>query len=293
MGLLKKLFGGAVKPESLATTARAASPTVINQSETDPPLKVATGSITHAFVALTHADMSYWKTLEGQVAKLNRLCQPRLWSVEFKAKFGVFAAAAMDSGFPDITSVGPALESVGLSPPYSLVINTMTISCDGGQTQTKVLAGFAFRDRDPKIVLPRNNGCIPAMEAKDDFLVNPLKKRRSEPKPESKEARLLLVQGTYNTDAQQAQSSVSSAIEEFQRRHPDIRGTGDEIKIIVGTEGTYFVLIPVICTQSFGIQLQDECATILRDYGFGAKVDLPPVTRSNGHMIIEHLNASK
>lgn len=160
MNFLKKLFGGAAKSES--SKAPAASPTVINQGDNDPPLRVAPASISHAFVALTLADISHSETVGGDVAKFNRHCQPRLWEVQFKAKFVTFAVNAMEGGFPDVTSVGPALESVGLTSPYSIVINTMTISLDGGQTPTKILAGFAYRDREPKIVLPRGDGCVPA-----------------------------------------------------------------------------------------------------------------------------------
>ena len=106
--------------------------------------------------------MSHSKKVGDDVAKFNRHCQPRLWGAQFKAKFVTFAANEMEGGFPDITSVGSALESVGLTSPYSIVVNTMTISLDGGRTPTKILAGFAYRDRDPKIVLPRGDGCVPA-----------------------------------------------------------------------------------------------------------------------------------
>jgi len=162
MRFFKKLLGGTTKPESPKDSVGAASPTVVNQGDDDPALRNDPASISHAFVALTHADLSHSEKVGGEVAKFNRHCQPRLWSVQFKAKFVTFAVNAMDSGLPDATSVGPALESVGLKPPYSIVINTMKMSLDGGRTYSKVLAGFAYRDNEPKIILPRDDGCVPA-----------------------------------------------------------------------------------------------------------------------------------
>jgi hypothetical protein len=162
MGFLKKLFGGTAKSEAPKAGGPKGSPSLINQSDTGPPLRVDTSAISHAFVALTHADMSHSDRIAKDIIKFNRHCQPRLWSVDFKVKCVAFAVNAMENGFPDGTSVGPALESQGLKAPYSLVINTVTISLDGGRTPTKILAGFAYRDPEPKIVLPRSDGCVPA-----------------------------------------------------------------------------------------------------------------------------------
>lgn len=161
MGFLKKLFGGTAKPESSKAPTKTASPVVIYQEDTGPPLRIVPGSISHAFLALTHADVAHSQKLDGDIANFNRRCQPRLWNVQFKTKFVMFAAEALKNGFPDIASVEPTLEGVGLTPPYSIVVNTMTILVEG-RTPAKILVGFAYRDHEPKIILPRTDGCIPA-----------------------------------------------------------------------------------------------------------------------------------
>lgn len=158
MGFFDKLFGKR-KGSSLPTKAasptvisqadagpppKAASPTVINQADADPPLKIDPASITHAFIALTHADISHSDKVSSKIADLNRHCQPQLWNVQFRAKFVTFAVNAGPSGYPDATGVGSALESVGLKPPYSVVVNLMTISLDGGRTGTNILSGVCI-----------------------------------------------------------------------------------------------------------------------------------------------------
>lgn len=150
--------------ESPKSLGNAESPIIVNQKANDPPLKVDPASISYAFVGITHGDASHAERFDSveEIAELNRICQPRLWSAQFKAKFSIFCAPAADGGYPDVRGVQPAVEGSGLKPPYSVVINLMTVSLDGGQTHTKILAGFAYRDHEPKIVLPRTDGCIAA-----------------------------------------------------------------------------------------------------------------------------------
>ena len=97
-----------------------------------------------------------------QLASLNRACQPRLWSVESRAKFVTFAAPTFSNGFPDPRGTGAVLEKLELTPPYSIVVNLLTVSLDGGRTHTKILAGFAYKDTEPKLITSRNDGCVPA-----------------------------------------------------------------------------------------------------------------------------------
>ena len=158
MSFIQKLFG---RKNEIRIPQKAKDPTFINQDETGPPLKVDTASITHAFVALTTADRKHSKKVEDQISDLNRNCQPELWTKQFKAKYVTFACNPIDNGFPDPEAVRIALESVGISSYYSVVINLLTISFDAGKTPTKILAGFAYTDHQPKTILPRNNGCIP------------------------------------------------------------------------------------------------------------------------------------
>lgn len=174
MGLLKKLLGSAAsKPEPpepqesakpAATQENVKPPLLINQGENDPPLKVDPASIAYAFIGLTHGDASLAERFDSieQISELNSTCQPRLWKARFRAKFNVFCAPAMENGYPDAKAVRSAAEGSGLKPPYSVVINLMTVSLDGGRTHKKLLVGFAYRDSEQKIVLPRNDGCIPA-----------------------------------------------------------------------------------------------------------------------------------
>jgi hypothetical protein len=141
---------------------RRSAPEVILRKAGDPPFAIDPQAILSAFVVLTLADVRQVDNASGAVAKLNRYCQPQVWRVSFKAKFGAFACSAAPGGFPDVRAVAPALERMGIQHPFSLVINTMTVSLDGGASQVKVLAGFAFREHKVRILFPGNDGCVPA-----------------------------------------------------------------------------------------------------------------------------------
>jgi len=160
MHLLKKVFGNhesGSQPKGNSATSRE----VFMRTAGDPPVVIDPHSITAAFVALTLEDARHLDKAEKAIADLNRHCQPRLWSVPFTTKFGAFACSAAEGGLPDVRGVAPALEKQGLILPFSLVVNTMTVSLDGGRTKAKILVGFAFRDKTPRVLFPGNDGCVP------------------------------------------------------------------------------------------------------------------------------------
>lgn len=168
MSFWKRLFGLFVKrgsgPPSGGTVAapRASVARLVNQRTGDPPIQIDPRTITHAFVALSHDDLSKSNALGTKVIDLNRDCEPKLWSTEIKAKCASFALdrGAARNGFPDLRGVGPALERLGLTSPYTIVAHAITVPI-GGSTATKVLVGFAHRDAAPKIVLAEKDRCIP------------------------------------------------------------------------------------------------------------------------------------
>src|SRR5512134_2018741 len=104
MSFWKRLFGlfgkrGSGPPDGDTRAAPRASAT--------SPLKIDPRTITHAFVALTHADLSKSDALGTKVIDLNKDCEPRLWSTEIKAKCASFAVerGAARNGFPDLRGV--------------------------------------------------------------------------------------------------------------------------------------------------------------------------------------------
>ncbi len=135
---------------------------IINQEDEGPPWELDPQFITHAFVALTHPHSGYADILSAKIAELNKHSQPRIWQKAFKAKFAIFTAPEDPSGYPDISSIPQALKKLGAKPSSSIVINMLTIAVDQGKTRLQILAGFAYSDTEPKIILPRQDGCAPA-----------------------------------------------------------------------------------------------------------------------------------
>jgi hypothetical protein len=173
MSFWKRLFGLFGRRTSKPPTSRrdsgareakrsSSTPQMVNQGTGDPPIKIDPRSITHAFVALTQDALSLSDALGTKVIDLNRGCQPRLWSTEFKVKCASFALDASDAGngFPDLRGVGPALEKLGLRSPYTIVAHATTVAV-GASSGTKILVGFAHQDPAPKMVLAEKDGCIP------------------------------------------------------------------------------------------------------------------------------------
>ncbi|HEU4420674.1 MAG TPA: hypothetical protein VFT55_17175 [Planctomycetota bacterium] len=169
MSFWKRLFGlfgkrGSKPPagDTRAAPRASATPQLVNQGTGDPPIKVDPRTITHAFVALTHDDLSKSNALGTKVIDLNKDCEPRLWSTEIKVKCASFALdrGAARNGFPDLRGVGPALEKLGLTAPYTIVAHAITVPA-GGSSGTKVLVGFAHRDPAHQLVLTEKDRCVP------------------------------------------------------------------------------------------------------------------------------------
>lgn len=169
MSFWKRLFGlfGKRRSKLPAGDTRAApranaTPKLVSAGTGDPPIKIDPRTITHAFVALTHDDLSKSSALGTKVIDLNKDCEPRLWSTEIKVKCASFALdrGAARNGFPDLRGVGPALEKLGLTAPYTIVAHAITVPA-GGSSGTKVLVGFAHRDPAHKLVLTEKDRCIP------------------------------------------------------------------------------------------------------------------------------------
>ena len=169
MSFWKRLFGlfgkRKAKPRSGDTRAApraSASPQLVSQGTGDPPVKIDPRTITHAFVALTHDDLSKSNALGTKVIDLNKYCEPRLWSTEIKVKCASFALDRGDArnGYPDLRGVGPALERLGLRSPYTIVAHAITVPV-GGSSGTKVLVGFAHQDPAAKLLLTEKDRCIP------------------------------------------------------------------------------------------------------------------------------------
>jgi hypothetical protein len=129
------------------------------QEDGAPPLRINPALITHAFIALTHKDIKHADKLPNKIAAFNKSCQPLLWDKEVNAKFMVFTVNSVND-FPDPDSIKPALESAGIESPYTVVINYMSVSFDGGRTPSNIFTGFAYSDKKPKFIMARNNGCV-------------------------------------------------------------------------------------------------------------------------------------
>ncbi len=135
---------------------------VVLRKPEDPLFKIDPATILAVFAVTTLEDRQYLDAAERSINDFNRFCQPRMWSIPIHAKYGAFACSASPDGLPNVNGIIPALEKQGIQPPFSIVVNTLTISFDGGRTPSKVLAGFAFQEKEPRILLPGNDGCIPA-----------------------------------------------------------------------------------------------------------------------------------
>jgi len=116
-------------------------------------------TITHGFIVLTHADTHHWGRASELIGSLNHHSQPRAWSESKRAELVTLSADVSANGFPGVELIGLGLENAGLKRPYSLIVNTMTVTFDGGVSQSKVLVGFSFRERQTRLILPRTDGC--------------------------------------------------------------------------------------------------------------------------------------
>lgn len=135
--------------------------TVVLRKPQDPAFSIDPKSILAVFAVTTLEDRQYLKAAEGSLNDFNRFCQPRLWSAPIQAKYGAFACSAAPDGQPNVNGIIPTLEKMGILPPFSIVVNTLVISFNNGQTKSKILAGFAFKEEKPRILFPGNDGCVP------------------------------------------------------------------------------------------------------------------------------------
>ena len=166
MNFLKRLFGKQTspgnEPPSHLGAGASIEPEIHMQKEGGPPLRIKPSSISHAYIALTHADFKHAGNLQDKVVELNRHTQPKLWNRNIVAKKSVISTEKGGGGFPDPNSICYGLEAIGLEQPYTLVAWDMVVSFDGGATNTKLMVGFAYSDQTPKIVLARKYGCVAA-----------------------------------------------------------------------------------------------------------------------------------
>ena len=162
MSFWKKLFGAKESPIETPVGAPQAERTrkAVNQQKGARPIQIDPQAITHAFIALTLGDLKHSAAAESALVDLNRHCQPKIWNQQFRTKFMTFAVNSDSGGFPDVGLVVAALEQNGLAYPSSIVANTLVISFDGGKTQSHIFAGFAFRDAEPRFILPYSGGCV-------------------------------------------------------------------------------------------------------------------------------------
>jgi hypothetical protein len=162
MSLFQKLFGQKQAEAKPTESSQKPKPReVLLQKDGDSPIPIDPQSITHAFIALTHKDINHSDEAAKVIAQLNRRLQPRIWNIPFTVKFVAFTANAAENGYPEATAIPVALEKVGLASSSSVVIHDMEVSFDGMTTQSKMYVGFAFRDENPRIILPNKDGCVP------------------------------------------------------------------------------------------------------------------------------------
>lgn len=138
---------------------------VMFQRDSDPPIMINPHSISHAFVVLAHHEWQHADAAANVITILNKTCQPSIWSCSFRPIFVIFTASPSNNGYPDAAAIPPALTEAGLVQDSSIVVNDLSVSFDGGHTKSKVLAGFAYHDSNPRILIPISNGCLPTQGA--------------------------------------------------------------------------------------------------------------------------------
>ena len=140
MSFFEKLFGRRGARPGAMTSADASSAKqssderadydFVNQVKGDdsPPIPVDVHTITHAFIVLTLEDAKLLDEASKWIAELNRLFQPRVWGISFKAKCSTMAGTKDDNGYPNAVGVLEALRQEGLGSSSSIVLNMGTVS---------------------------------------------------------------------------------------------------------------------------------------------------------------------
>jgi len=145
----------------------------LTQAEGDRPFEINPFRVTFAFLVATPSDYQRYGTKLGDsILELLKFCQPAVWQVISAADVTIdpvlktlknctLMSEANDAGFPHPNPDGfhKELQKLGLSSSDSLVINPAVNSYDGGKTKTKLLVGFAFRDKEQCCYYPLRNGC--------------------------------------------------------------------------------------------------------------------------------------
>lgn len=127
----------------------------------DAPLVLDPDSVTHSFVALpAHIEVPPDKAM-SMVRHFHEQCQPVLWARVLAVSPALPAFALVLPEELDATALLGVLHDIGALAGRTVVLNTATVSFDGGGTDTSIFVGFCHRDEDPRVVLPTTNGIVP------------------------------------------------------------------------------------------------------------------------------------
>jgi len=127
----------------------------------DAPLELDPCSVTHSFVALpAHIEVPP-DNAAPMVRHFHEQCQPVLWARVLVVSPALPAFALVMPGELDAAALLGVLHDIGALAGRTVVLNTATVSFDGGATDTSIFIGFCHRDDDPRVVLPTTNGILP------------------------------------------------------------------------------------------------------------------------------------
>lgn len=160
MSLRKWIFGrkpSGTVPQTPVDGGGDPSWQILALKKNDSPLRIDAATISHAFILLTLNDMEFQNTARQEVAAFNRACFPKIWTVPFQAQFGTFAAKPRSDGYPEPYVLPSALATVGLASHSSIVTQTLRVTFAGAKRQSRVWAGFTFRDTHPRrLIVPQD-----------------------------------------------------------------------------------------------------------------------------------------
>jgi hypothetical protein len=145
----------------------------LEQREGDKTIEINPFRITFAFLVVTPSDnQRYGSKLIDSIFELLKFCQPALWEFALAAETNgigslktlrncTLIVEANEVGFPhcEPDNIHKDLQRLGLNSSDSLVINLAVNSYDGGQSKSKVLVGFAFKDNEQFCYYPLRKGC--------------------------------------------------------------------------------------------------------------------------------------
>lgn len=108
---------------------------------------------------LNKDDLKYRDEISGDLARLNRSIQPRIWQEEFESQLVTISASAGEDGYPESGMVSAALEKIGIGQDQTIVINNAELKRD--DKFFKFFLGFSYTDSDPKFLVPYRNAFVP------------------------------------------------------------------------------------------------------------------------------------